>query len=271
VEAETIIVPEKDRTEIRPRRGGLGFSSSLVALAVNLRLVVERQPGTPLRVLSLVAIDAASRLRGNILKPEQRQAVIDGMELGALLNDRFDGDAHDRNALSTLVGRFAQSGHRKVVRAYAKRLRALERLRPHLGGGSSAIGTYRENVNRVSLGLLWALAGDRTLASAELEIVVEEDLRLLFRIVMQTQVIDDVLDVRLDRRRGLPSFASGPDASAHSLGGWVSVYSDPNPIRLDQNFCLQITLRIVAALARALIKARSGVLAPAARAASGSR
>ncbi len=78
----------------------------------------------------------------------------------------------------------------------------------------------------------------------------------MFQIVMQMQLIDDVLDVSHDRRRGLPSFATGPDMTAASLRELVAGYSDASRIRLDWNFCLRVALKLVAASARGLIAIR---------------
>ncbi len=256
----------QNRIEIPAGHGWLGIPSALVAIAANVRLFAARQPGTPLRVLSLIAIDTALRSRGIIITPDRRQAVIEAMELGAQLNDRFDGDAHNPQALRARVVWFARSAHREVIRCYVKRLRRLERTRPDPDQGAPAVTHYRESVNRVSLAVLWALARGKGMAIAEMEIEREADLRLLFQIVMQTQLIDDVLDVRQDRRRGLPSYANGPEVTVASLCGLVAAYSDPRPIRLNRNFCLRVALKVVAAGTRALIAIRSAAISNEARA-----
>lgn len=81
----------------------------------------------------------------------------------------------------------------------------LRRGRSALGERGDSIRRYREAVNRVTLAALWSLANAKSLPLAEREIGREPDLRLLHQIVILTQVIDDVLDVRRDRRRVLPS------------------------------------------------------------------
>jgi hypothetical protein len=229
--------------------GWLGIPAAVVAFVANLRFLSSRQPGTPLRMLSLIAITAALRSRGIVLGPDRRQAVIEAMELGALLNDRFDGDAYDPEELRVRLTGFTRSEHRDVVRSYVKRLCRLERSRPDPADSSTAVRRYRENVNRVSLATLWALGCARTLGIAELEIERETDLRLLFQIVMQAQVIDDVLDVSEDRRRGLPSFAT----EGASLRETVSIYADGETLRFDRNFCLRVALRTITAGARLVV------------------
>jgi len=259
LETAAVSRPRRNRTEIPAGHGWLGIAPVLVAIAVNVRFFAARLPGTPLRVLLLIACDAALRARGIIMTADRRKAVIEAMELGALLNDRFDGDPYNTDALRARVSWFAHSAHREVVWNYAKRLRRLERTRPDPGDCAAVVKCYRENVNRVSLAALWALASARTLAAAELEIECEADLHLLFKIVMQTQLIDDLLDVRHDRARGLPSFAAGADVTAASLLELVSVYSDLTPIQLDRSFCLRVALKIVAASAWILIALRTPI------------
>jgi hypothetical protein len=260
MERKFVIVarPREDLGEITVGHGWLGIPVAVAAFASNLRFFAARQPGTPLRVLSLIAISAAMQSRGFIITPEQRRAVIGAMELGALLNDRFDGDAYDAEELRECVAWFKQSAHREVVWDYAKRLRRLERTRRGIAESAEAVRLYREGVNRVSLALLWALASQRSLADSELDLERESDLRLLFQMVMQFQIIDDVLDVRQDRSRSLPSFATGPDVTTASLGELVAVYADSNPISFDRNFCLRMALRIIAASARAVTAIRGG-------------
>ena len=204
----------------------------------------------------MIAIDAAMKSRGLAMREEQRRGLVEALELGALLNDRFDGDIHDIGALRAAVSWFKKSEYRKVAGCYAKRLRRLERTRPAASEGIPAVKCYRENVNHVSLTFLWAVARAGDFASAEQEIRHEPDLRLLYQIVMQCQLMDDLFDVRADRSRGLPSFATGPEVTAVSLHELVSVYSDPMCIRLDRNFCLRVALKVVGTCLRWVISMR---------------
>jgi hypothetical protein len=233
-----------------PHPAWMGIPAALMAL-------VARRPGTPLRVLAVVAITAALRSRGVRLRPDTRRAVIEALELGALLNDRFDGEAVDPAALREQVAWFARSPHRELVRCYAKRLRRHERFRPNHGEPIAVVKPYRENVNRTSLALLWALASGTELAAAELEIRQAGDLRLLFNLVMLTQVMDDVLDAAHDRNLNLPSFATASGATAASLHAVASLYAAAPPLRLDGNFCLRLALAITAACTRGMIAIRS--------------
>lgn len=235
----------------------MGIPAALGALVANLPLLVARRPRTPLRVLAVVAITAALRSRGVTLRPASRRAVIEAMELGALLNDRFDGGVADPAALREQVVWFARSPHRELVWCYAKRLRRYERCRPSPGEPIAVVKSYREDVNRISLALLWALASGTKLAAAELETWQAEDLRLLFNLVMLIQVLDDLLDAGHDRSLKLPSFATGPGATAAALHAVVSVYAAATPWRFDGNFCLRLAVGIVAICTRGMIAIRS--------------
>ena len=237
--------------------GWLGIPFILAALAANSRLFLAREPDTPLRVFALIAIDVALRSRGLTMGADLRRAIVEALDLGALLNDRFDGDVHDSAALRAKIFWFANSSHRKVTRCYTKQLRHLKRSRPVPCEGPAAVKCYRENVNRVSLTFLWALARSVNFADAELEIRREPDLRLLYQMVMLSQLIDDLIDVRQDLSRCLPSFATQPDVTVASLYQLVSVYSESAPIRPDRNFCLRVALKIMESSARLVIMARA--------------
>lgn len=230
---------------------GFEIPAALGAFVANLRFFATPKPGTPLRVLSLIAIDAVLRGRGGILESDRRRAVIEAMELGSLLNDRMDGDHHDPAVLRSAVAWFATSPYRKIVRPYAASLRRYERGRPDAGEGLRAVACYRENVNETSLAFLWAIASKISFRQAREEIRVDSDLRLLFKIIMQCQLIDDTLDVRKDLKRGLPSFATARGTSVRALLKLTSAYSN---LHDDSRVsCLMLALKAVAAFARTTI------------------
>ena len=67
--------------------------------------------------------------------------------------------------------------------------------------------SYRETVVRLSLGIVAAIAlGDECVEDGIRATHRDNDLETLFRIVMQCQIIDDVLDYAKDVSAGLPSF-----------------------------------------------------------------
>lgn len=135
----------------------------------------------------------------------------------------------------------------------------LRRGRSALGERGDSIRRYREAVNRVTLAALWSLANAKSLPLAEREIGREPDLRLLHQIVILTQVIDDVLDVRRDRRRGLPSFATASDATPTMLREIASSYGNSSAIQVRGNLSLRVARRIVWLVARTMISLVFGV------------
>ena len=122
----------------------------------------------------------------------------------------------------TLRQRLEKAGLELWIEAYLSQLRELERRRPPIGGDHrrfDEVRSYREAVARLSLVTVAAIA--LNLKSPEDAIRAAEcdsDMDTLFRIAMQCQIIDDVLDYTEDASAGLPSFltanASLPEAFA---------------------------------------------------------
>lgn len=237
-----------------PNLGGL--VPALISLATHFPRFFTHRPSTPLRVLSLIAIDAAMRSRGLKLTSSAHQAIVRAMDLGAWLNDRFDGDTYPPDALRDTITWFKNSPHRQTAWSYAKRLRHLERTRPAPHTDLSVIQSYRENVNRLSLAFLWAIANNLNLADAITAVTADPDLQLLFAIIMQTQIIDDIIDLPQDIRRHLPSLANNPQATATSLRQLSRDYTRRHPLALRPNLLLQLTHHLIAILAQALIPFR---------------
>jgi hypothetical protein len=203
-----------------------------------------------------MAISAALRSRGITMDDNCKRAVIETMELGAHLNDRLDGDPHQPSDLRKCISTFSRTIQRDCICNYIKRLRFLERSRPGPDADISSVKIYRENVNHVSLATLWAIASQRPLDMAEQEIRQETDLFILFRIVMTTQIIDDLLDIKKDRNRGLPSFATAVGTNSSALRSILNSYRYPAPMARDQHFCHHLLLHLTAKTASSLITCR---------------
>lgn len=228
------------------------MSPSLAALASHFPRFFTHRPTTPLRVLSLIAIDAALRSRG--LKLNTPQPILEAMNLGASLNDRFDGDPYNPAGLRDSIAWFKNSPHRQLAWSYAKRLRHLERTRPPTSADLPAIQSYRENVNRLSLAFLWSIARNATLADATNALTTDPDLQLLFAIVMQTQIIDDVADIFHDIHQQLPSFANNSQATPTNLRQLSRSYI--NQHSFNSHFSLYLAHRLTAILAQIIITIR---------------
>ena len=219
----------------RPRAGRI--RTSLVSLACFLRglpLFFRAEPGTPLRVLCIVALDTVHVLRhGEPLSWQRRSELAMFLDFQAGTNavwDRKDLCATDYRVLQQ---RLERAGLGVWITEYLGRLRELETQRPSTGGDlrrCDETRSYREAVARLSLATVAAIALDA--ASDEEGIRAtqnDSDVSVLFRMAMQSQIIDDVVDYRKDLSAGLPSFltasASLPQAvastaeAARSYGG----------------------------------------------------
>ena len=144
---------------------------------------------------------------------------------------------------------------------YLTRLRALETRRPPIGGDHrrfDEVRSYREAVARLSLATVVAVALDAECCDEEIGATYcDSDVEALFRIVMQCQIIDDVVDYAEDQLAGLPSFltacASLPQAieltarAARYYGANSQSSSDSGvfSIRVALRVCTAVTTLVV--------------------------
>jgi hypothetical protein len=96
------------------------------------------------------------------------------------------------------------------VNEYVSRLRDLEKRRPAPGGNvrqHRKVLSYRESVIRLSLGMIAATALDNLSIEEGIQATYhDEEIEMLYRIVMLCQIIDDVLDFKRDTDDELPTF-----------------------------------------------------------------
>ncbi len=230
-------MPRVARTD--PTSSCLGACCIAIASVLrNLPLFFSRRPRTPLRVLCIVAFDAVARMRSRWLSRQTKLAMIATVDLGACLNDYFDEGIlrrdEYRQTRRLLAGTLSRRG-RGLLRAYGKQLRRRETSRPLLSDRSqgapwrASVVRYRENVVRLSLATLSAVAFGGSLEEAERDAVQDEDLAVLFRIVMLTQILDDLMDWSEDLRRRLPTLTTlhrpGSVGRGHFLGALRQVRS----------------------------------------------
>jgi hypothetical protein len=156
--------------------------------------------------LCVAAFDFAAPTEGHRLDREKRRALSCLLDLGALINDHFDQHRFCKRSYRGLRKQLAANGTaRNAYRAYFRQLRQAERSRPRLRfprreGILKNVADYRENVARLSLSALAAIAFDRpcTLTGCP----------HLFALVMLIQICDDILDWRKDWSAGLPTFVT---------------------------------------------------------------
>jgi len=176
-----------------------------------LPLFMSARPKTPLRVLCIMAFDMLHRLRHAKSLPQARRRLLAALlDVGACANAAFDRKACCRHECRMTLQLLEEGGIGSSVAEYLQRLGDLESGRPRPGGEEcqfQKVRLYREAVVRLSLGIVAATAGVSPCLDAGIRATWgATDLNLLFRIAMQCQIIDDVLDYSRDLAAGLPSF-----------------------------------------------------------------
>jgi hypothetical protein len=201
-------------------------ASAVVSMMRGLTLLLSDRPRTPLRILCIVAFDTLHVLRhGKRLSTREVKILAALLDFGACANAAFDRKERGRQERRVTWRVLEEAGIGSSVAEYLRRLGNLERGRPLPGGDLwqfQKVTLYREAVVRLSLGVIATTA----CASQGLDEAIEATdgagaLNLLFRIVMQCQIMDDVLDYAPDRSAGLPSFLTAcpslPQALAATL------------------------------------------------------
>ncbi len=148
-----------------------------------------------------------------------------------------------------------------LVDKYLQRLADLEHRRPLPSGDDfrfHEIRCYREAVVRLSLGMVAATVnGNQSLDEATRATARDADLNLLWRIVMQCQLIDDALDYSKDLSGRLPSFLTatapltqGLELTRQAARGYADVRDIP---RSGDFFPLRVALLLVSLCAKLAI------------------
>jgi hypothetical protein len=209
-------------TAVRPGR----IRASLVSLACFLRrspLFFCATPKTPLRVLCLIALDTIHVLRNARPLARSRCKQLSAfLDFQACTNAVWDGKDLCASEYRALRKGLESVGLGTWMTEYLGQLRELETRRPSIGGDLQRfddVRSYREAVARLSLATITAIALNAKCLDEGIRAThCDEDVATLFRMTMQCQIIDDVIDYREDLAAGLPSFltasASLPQAIA---------------------------------------------------------
>jgi hypothetical protein len=180
-------------------------------------------PKTPLRVLCIIALDLVHVLRNARPLPRNRcKQLAAFLDFQAGTNAVWDGKDLCEPEYRALRQRLESAGLGLWITEYHSRLRQLETRRPSIGGDLrrfDAARSYREAVARLSLATVTAIALNAECLDEGIRATdCDSDVAALFRMAMQCQIIDDVIDYRQDLSAGLPSFltasASLPQAIA---------------------------------------------------------
>lgn len=253
---------DEDRIQ-RQRHGRM--RPSLVAITSLLRglpLFFSEAPRTPLRVLAIVALDTLHVLRTSESLPQKRISELALLlDFQACTNAAWDHKELCEAEYVAIWQQLAQTALRCRIVDYLSRLRELESGRPSVGGDHrrfDEVRSYREAVARLSLATVVAVALDAEWRDEDIGAThCDNDVEALFRIVMQCQIIDDVVDYAEDQSAGLPSFltacASLPQAieltakAARYYGANRKSSSDNGvfPIRVALRVCTAVTKLVV--------------------------
>jgi hypothetical protein len=194
----------------------------------------------------------------------QLRALAALLDFGACANAALDSKGYRPGEFRRVRHALAEAGLDSSVTEYLRRLEELERRRPSIAGDHwqfQRVALYREAVVRLSLGMVAAMAmGNHGIDDGIRATYCDHDLVVLFRIAMQCQIIDDVLDYREDLEAGLPSFLTAceslPQAVALTRQA-ASVYAgDCGPLPCGDALALRVALFIVSACARVAITLR---------------
>ena len=170
-------------------------------------------------------------------------------------------EAAVRSRVSAIREQLENAGLGLWAEEYLSRLRELETRRPPVAGGRrrfEEVRASREAVARMSLATLVAIALDaESLEDALQETHCDSEVGALFRIVMQCQIIDDVLDYAEDVSAGLPSFltatASLPKAIELTAETARSYASKSHRATRNSVFPLRAAASVVTAAARLVV------------------
>jgi hypothetical protein len=214
-------------------------------------------PRTPLRVLAIIALDTVHVLRTSRRLPRRRLAELAMvLDFQAWTNAAWDRKDLCQPEYRASLRRLEQAGLGLYIEDYLRRLRALESRRPPIGGDRQNfddVRAYREAVARLSLATVTAIALDTECLEGAIRATEHDrDVSTLYRMALQCQIIDDVLDYPADLSASLPSYlsatASLPEAvecTAHAARSYSSGHGV---------FPLRVALCILSGAARLVVR-----------------
>jgi hypothetical protein len=216
-----------------------------------------------LRVLCIIALDTLHVLRHSQPLPRKRiSELATFLDFQACTNAAWDRKDLCDAEYQAIRQRLEKAGLGLRIEEYLSRLRELERRRPSIGGDYrrfNEVRAYREAVARLSLVIVTAIALNGECLEEEIRAThFDSDVKTLFRIVMQCQIIDDVLDYTEDVSAGLPSFltasASLRQAMELTARAARSYAGSPEGPSADDVFPVRMALRVVTAVTRLVVR-----------------
>ena len=250
--------------DTRTRAGSLRAGRvSITCLLRGLPLFFSATPRTPLRVLCIVALDTIHVLRHSQPLPRHtRKELAAFLDFQACTNAAWDGKPLCVVDYEALRRHLEESGLGLWVKEYVRRLAELERRRPSLGGRFDDVRLYREAVARLSLATIAGIAMNATCLDEGIRAThCDSDITALFRIAMQCQIIDDLVDYQKDLFAGLPSFLTASASLSQALASTAEASrsyangenNDLFPLRVGL-YVVSAATKIVAGVARRLYR-----------------
>src|SRR5262245_25434833 len=224
---------------------------SVISFLHCLPLFFSARPKTPLRVFCIMAFDTLHMLRHSKQLPVTKHRILAALlDFGACTNARFDNKDYCRKEIRLTRQILDEAGLNSFVEECLRRLWELESRRPSLLEDDCQfhkVRSYREAVVRFFLGMVATTAiGNHCIDEGIRATYCDDDLKILFRIVMQCQIIDDVLDYSKDISAGLPSFLTASESLSEAIkltNQSAFVYADNRDLpRSDDVFPLRIAL-----------------------------
>lgn len=170
----------------------------------------REEPGTPLRVLGIIALDTLHAIRYARRMPRARvRALAVFLDLEACANAACDNKRVCQEQWRAIRERLHRAGLGESVDGYLRRLRRLESCRPPIGGDGqrfAEVRAYRESVAQLCIASAAAIALYGNEQPGNVPAETDANVDTLFRILMQCQIIDDAVDYPKDLSAGLPSF-----------------------------------------------------------------
>ena len=246
-----------------PRPGRI--RASLVSLACflgRLPLFFCATPKTPLRVLCVIALDTVHVLRNARPLPRSRcKQLAAFLDFQACTNAVWDGKDLCAPEYRALRKRLESVGLEMWITEYLGQLRELETRRPSIGGDLQRfddVRWYREAVARLSLATITAIALNAEYLDEGIRATYcDNDVAALFRMVMQCQIIDDVIDYREDLSARLPSFltasASLPQAIAWTADSVRFYGASRGPSAGGAVFPIEAALRVITLVTKLVV------------------
>jgi hypothetical protein len=254
---------DRDQGVTAPRPGPM--RASRVALACLLRalpLFFGATPKTPLRVLCIIALDTVHVVRnGRPLSRSRCKQLAAFLDFQACANAVWDGKDLCAPEYRALRQRLETAGLGVWITEYLGQLRELETQRPPIGGDLQRfddVRLYREAVARLSLATVTAIALNADCLDEGVRATYcDGDVAALFRMAMQCQIIDDIIDYRKDLSAGLPSFltacASLPQAIALTADAVRFYAVSRGPLAEGGVFPLEAALHVMTRVTRLVV------------------